>query len=460
MPRAVARALAHDANHVLLQLNHMDNLPLALFTAITGTVAEKVRLHVPLPFIDEQFHLRQCQQYCRHNFHLWDPKITTPPGLYVLGTWWNHVLKALMIPNPCGFTALRLLNLFAGLVVLPLVLSRLHTLNFWILNIVSLPLLYSYYFLFYTDVWSTVLVVVPIVMVFTNPSLKGSVLANLAGFASLWLRQTNIVWLLFSAVLLIDRRKSYSSTFSANVTNFTKQCFKDWLLLVPYLVNGLLFAGFIVTNGGITFGDKENHAVTFHLVQVFYCFSFMAALTAPVWLSKKTLMAYFRFAVSGRRGLNVVVTALLLLAIREVVARFTIVHPFLLADNRHYTFYIYRKILSRRWSNVFVVPAYHFALWLVYYILSETRRFSLVAMRPVTTLAFFGACVATLVPLPLFEPRYYIVPLVVMRIFAVPQNHQLVEFVWYQMLNCLFFVVFFSYQFAWRLQPGVQRIIW
>lgn len=32
---------------------------------------------------DEVFHVGQAQVYCAGNFSHWDPKITTPPGLYV-----------------------------------------------------------------------------------------------------------------------------------------------------------------------------------------------------------------------------------------------------------------------------------------------------------------------------------------------------------------------------------------
>jgi alpha-1,2-glucosyltransferase len=30
---------------------------------------------------DEVFHIPQVQAYCRGDFHVWDPKLTTPPGL-------------------------------------------------------------------------------------------------------------------------------------------------------------------------------------------------------------------------------------------------------------------------------------------------------------------------------------------------------------------------------------------
>lgn len=30
------------------------------------------------------FHVRQAETYVQNNWHVWDPKITTPPGLYIV----------------------------------------------------------------------------------------------------------------------------------------------------------------------------------------------------------------------------------------------------------------------------------------------------------------------------------------------------------------------------------------
>ena len=32
---------------------------------------------------DEVFHIGQAQAYLNNQWHVWDPKITTPPGLFV-----------------------------------------------------------------------------------------------------------------------------------------------------------------------------------------------------------------------------------------------------------------------------------------------------------------------------------------------------------------------------------------
>jgi alpha-1,2-glucosyltransferase len=40
----------------------------------------------PLGCQDEPFHVPMTQRYCNGDFGYWDPKITTFPGLYVLGS--------------------------------------------------------------------------------------------------------------------------------------------------------------------------------------------------------------------------------------------------------------------------------------------------------------------------------------------------------------------------------------
>ncbi|CAN9297458.1 unnamed protein product [Alternaria sp. RS040] len=48
---------------------------------ITTLWYAEVRHEVPNPYLDEYFHIPQAQKYCKGDYS-WDPKITTPPGLY------------------------------------------------------------------------------------------------------------------------------------------------------------------------------------------------------------------------------------------------------------------------------------------------------------------------------------------------------------------------------------------
>ncbi|OJD16841.1 hypothetical protein AJ78_03031 [Emergomyces pasteurianus Ep9510] len=43
----------------------------------------KVNSELPDPYLDEVFHVRQAQTYWAHRWRQWDPKITTPPGVYL-----------------------------------------------------------------------------------------------------------------------------------------------------------------------------------------------------------------------------------------------------------------------------------------------------------------------------------------------------------------------------------------
>lgn len=349
--------------------------------------------------------------------------------------------------------------------ILPYVLSLLNSRNFWSVNVVSLPLLYTYYFLFYTDVWSTIFVVAGIVSVVRMPNMKGALLCNGLGFMGLWFRQTNIIWIAFGAAVLIEKRCARRSTLAGQTIEFFTQCFKGIHLLVPFGVNAALFMAFIRYNGGITFGDKLNHQVSLHLVQVFYCWTFVGGLTLPLWFNRQTMRDYFKFSV-GKYGICLIPTVLTFFAIHWIVTNFTIVHPFLLADNRHYTFYIYRRILSKPIAKYLVVPVYHFFTWLIPYVLLKNSPSNPVKLSYVGVLAFIVSTILTIIPSPLFEPRYYIVPLVLFRIFSQPfvmgaqRKVHYQEFVWYLFINAVVYIVFFSYEFTWVTEVGKQRIIW
>jgi alpha-1,2-glucosyltransferase len=55
-----------------------------IFSSISAWVLKQVNLVVREPYMDEPFHVPQAQAYCRAQYLTWDPKITTPPGLYVV----------------------------------------------------------------------------------------------------------------------------------------------------------------------------------------------------------------------------------------------------------------------------------------------------------------------------------------------------------------------------------------
>ncbi|KAG8810941.1 glucosyltransferase, partial [Serendipita sp. 399] len=53
------------------------------YCAATVLVLKEVNSVVWEPYMDEPFHVPQAQAYCESQWEVWDPKITTPPGLYL-----------------------------------------------------------------------------------------------------------------------------------------------------------------------------------------------------------------------------------------------------------------------------------------------------------------------------------------------------------------------------------------
>ena len=191
---------------------------------------------------DEVFHVGQAQAYLHGQWHIWDPKLTTPPGLWVPSnaslviSWTNHVksyLASWLLWKPflaSGFplevtgifteaSALRSTNFLGSSVLLLLVCSILlldsnshdgkceakHGSNVqcrrcpiwssWELihttvNVYLFPPLFFFYGLYYTDVLS----VVSVLYAYRCYLAKQKTGVLFAGLLSLMFRQTNIFW--------------------------------------------------------------------------------------------------------------------------------------------------------------------------------------------------------------------------------------------------------------------------
>lgn len=421
---------------------------LLIFASI---VVQLVSQKVQDPFIDEFFHLRQCLVYCDYKFDVWDNKITTPPGLYYLGFAYTKLIAYFGVPLDtinAKYDVLRSLNLVGGLIFLPLFV-HIYNKKIWWVNIISLPLLTPYYFLFYTDIWSLVFVIGS--LAFTRHSV---VVSGILGFVSLWFRQTNIIWIAFIASVYIDQFVNETDILPY-VHQYVKQAFNHIIQLAPYVINFVLFGLFLKINGGITLGDKENHQVQIHLVQIFYAVLFINFFTFPTFFSFGKLKSYVK-SFKGPYFIYLPLNIFGVFIIHYIIENFTIIHPFLLADNRHYTFYLWKRVLSHKYSSIAMVPIYHFGTWNIIHSLIESK------VKIVVIFSFVMANLLTIVPSPLFEPRYYITPLVVYRMLTnkTDKYRNLAEFMWSSIINVIIMYIFFTYEFTWDSEEGLQRIIW
>jgi hypothetical protein len=234
-----------------------------------------------------------------------------------------------------------------------------------------LPTQLFFAFLFYTDVASLLFLLLTELLLVRGATYA----AAAAGAAAIGVRQTNAVWVTFltgAAMLhaLLQQQqqgrsavRSTSGTAASRPPSTTKQQQQQgpvaqlfslllcawqqkcqlladfWLLLLLPVA----FCVFVVLNGSITLGDKEAHAPSAHLMQPLY-FGLFSFVNAALLLLQPSAAG----PLLGRLKARPVVWGLVLLAAVAggcwVAAKYSLAHPYLLADNRHYTFYIWRKV--------------------------------------------------------------------------------------------------------------------
>jgi alpha-1,2-glucosyltransferase len=284
--------------------------------------------------------------------------------------------------------------------------------------------------------------------------------------------------------------------------------------LAPYITLIALFAGFVLWNGGVVLGDKSNHVATIHLPQMLYIwpyftffswpllYSYLATLPIALFSKMPNIASLESLLMFKRRHLapRIWVLALFVVVACLVVHFNTIVHPFTLADNRHYTFYVFRLLMRPVWMKYAVTPIYILCGWACIQALSarplsatrpaqskdtdstprRSRPLNLPDGTTSATTSFVLIWLATttlqLITAPLVEPRYLILPWIFWRMhlplqqyFPAPNKKQvkvhddrlLLESIWYLTINAITGVIFLTWGFSWPQEPGkVQRFMW
>lgn len=298
--------------------------------------------------------------------------------------------------------------------------------------------------------------------------------------------------------------------------------------LLPFLTLIGLFGSFILYNGSVVLGDKSNHVTTLNVPQILYYWAFLAFFSWPLLLPQFLLLP---LVLLSRVSKSTHFEPLLILRRRFFLPRirlavgFTIlacitvflnttVHPFLLADNRHYNFYIFRLLLRPWWMRYAVTPFYIFVAWasietrgepasttpqsipagpdpLIAEAQTSARRrpFNLPDGKSTGTITFVVTTVFTtmlaLCTAPLVEPRYCIIPFVMWRMHlplqSPSQNHDkeisksrslrailtvydhrlILETLWFLFINAVTGYIFIHWTFEWPSEPGkMQRFMW
>ncbi|KAJ1726927.1 glucosyltransferase [Coemansia biformis] len=446
----------------------------AAYAAASYAVMRRVDAMVHEPYMDEMFHIPQAQRYCRGEFGAWDPKLTTPPGLYLASLALVAGARALGLSRaPCSVGGLRAANWALSLALfwtLYGLVRRLHRdLSAWAtaaatLALALFPLSFFFHHLFYTDTASLLLVLLTYLL-----SLhRRHALAGLAGAASLWMRQTNVVWVALigasAALHWLQSRHGIArpgDSLACSLAQLGRWAVRLsgadvplFRLLAPYVLVAALFAVFVVVNGGIVLGDKAHHQAGVHVPQLLYFCAYLAAMAAPAVLPAADPRALARAAARSP-----VRSAALILALSAAmavgIARYTVEHPFLLSDNRHYTFYIWKDIFRRHWAARYLaIPAYLYAVVAV--------QRSLGHMPALWQIALLLCTAAVLIPSPLLEFRYFTAPYYFARLhmpLAPSWRYATLELLWFATINAATIWMFLYRPF--ETEPGcLQRFMW
>lgn len=217
--------------------------------------------------------------------------------------------------------------------------------------------------------------------------------------------------------------------------------------VIGYVLVGLLFLVFVIYNGGIVVGDKSAHSVTIHLPQLLY-FSLLASVfSSPHFIVK--VKQFFQAAILRRMYYIVAICVCI-----SAVHFNSMAHPYILADNRHYTFYIWKRLLSKQHLRDLVIPWYVFGMYCIH----DTIKHKSITFK----ITYWACVVVTLVPQKLLEFRYFIIPYLLFRLQMKPGLfwQLLFESIISIVINVLSIYLFVTKTFYWPDSPLPQRIIW
>ncbi|OAJ35917.1 hypothetical protein BDV3_000397 [Batrachochytrium dendrobatidis] len=413
----------------------------AAFSSLLGVMTALINQRVPDSYMDEIFHVPQAQQYCTGVFDQWDSKLTTPPGLYLVSLGF-HKLWIAFLQTPisgCSVLQLRSVNAAFGIATLPVIFNLIplihparnqsFTFNAIEAFVISLfPTSFFFHLLYYTDSGSTFFVLFSYYL-----SLRDKLFfCALTGFISIWFRQTNVIWVAFiAATICIRHLQSIDSTTALDCPGYKlKSCGhlikiisqfigrltlnipSVFILLWPFIVVIQLFAAFVYINGSVVLGDKTNHTAGLHIPQLYYFCGFSAFFG---FFAVNIPQAILNFPGALSRSFKSLTIFSLVWIVApaimfETVRRFTIEHPFLLADNRHFTFYIWKNIFRQYAEARYVlIPVYMFCAWAIVRQLAKTQSVLWIV-------AYIGSVMLTLIPSPLLEFRYFTIPFILLRL--------------------------------------------
>ena len=211
-------------------------------------------------------------------------------------------------------------------------------------------------------------------------------------------------------------------------------------------------------------GDRSNHAMVLHFAQIGYFTLFGVSYLAILHRPAACINALCDLASSVLR--KPILSLMIFSGCVALLWYGSPIHPFILADNRHYTFYIWKAFFRRfRLAKLVMLPVYVAAAWLIGRALRRrSGDAALATSPPVSSLWLLGYLLAlclALVPAHLVEPRYFLVPFLVLHVHAepMPAGHTWLLVLASILANILTIGIFLFRPFVWP-DGSIARFMW
>jgi alpha-1,2-glucosyltransferase len=376
-------------------------LLLALFVGLVMSVS--------LPLLaDEPHHIGQIRLFMLGKWEIL-PSLTTIPGYHaiiaaVAGALGSDDVISLRIYS-FGLSIFALITLFAlarnardGRAI-----ERL-------LQMAFLPILFPLFFLLYTDVAAILFFSVALLL----QDKSRYWLAAAAATASLAVRQNYIVWFAFAALLLAKDVAGAEVAVGAkgrvqlaNANVFNRATLGEFVRKeAGYGIGLLVFAAFVIWNGGIAVGDRAMHPFpSLHLGNLYFALFLTFFLLLPLHVVNA-----HRIAALARQPVTMGALAAILLLF---LLTFAIDHPY---NQPELNWWLHNRLLtvlaSSLWTKLAMFGA--IAIALLSLIVTPLRHRSHTLVYPFAVLS--------LVPAWQIEQRYYLMPLILFLLFRVQRS--------------------------------------
>lgn len=353
---------------------------------------------------DENIHSWQIQQFLSGNFKH-HPNLTTLPGYHYLMYFFSKVFGITSISGmryiTFSFGILAFLFFYFSAKKISPDNAHMKTLQFFFL-----PILFQYSFLVYTDVTSLFFVLAA----FFFAIKKHNNISFIFIFASIFMRQTNIIWLLFIFIAIYFINYGYAF----DKTKIVQHCKKNIL----YIAGITAFIAFIFFNKGFALGDKEMHPwFSFHLGNIYIILIAFFFLFLPLNIYNFSKIFSFINPVRKRLSNGVkkkpIILGVLFIFFLVYIFTSTYSHYY---NQEKYVFYIKNVLLV--FLNKYTIMKMLFFLLIAYSILS----LAVTKLHEKWQYLIYPATILLLLPSSLIEHRYYIIPFSLFILFKQKQS--------------------------------------